>query len=177
MVKNTGDLSDQAETFREKVLKLPGVIQASRSWTFPGEGYYGSTYQIQGDSLNKMYQFEIIQGDYDFLPLLGIRIVSGRNLSREYATDKKAVLINESAVKFLGVKEPVGVMLTTPNGEGGQDVHEIIGVFQDVYYKSFHEKIQPMLMALNTDNQQCLYTGTGERRYDTYSQRSGKNLE
>jgi putative ABC transport system permease protein len=152
VVKNTGDLGDQAETFREKVMKLPDVMLASRSWTFPGEGYYGSTYQIQGDSLNKMYQFEIIQGDYDFLPLLGIRIVSGRNLSREYATDKKAVLINESAVKFLGVKDPVGTMLTTPNREGGQDVHEIIGVFQDVYYKSFHEKIQPMIMELNTDN-------------------------
>ncbi len=153
VVKNTGDLSDQAETFREKVLKLPEVVQASRSWTFPGEGYYGSTYQIQGDSLNKMYQFEIIQGDYDFLSLLGIKILSGRNFSREYPTDQKAVLINESAIKFLGVKEPIGTMLTTPNRNGGQDVHEIIGVFKDVYYKSFKEKIQPMLIELNTDKQ------------------------
>jgi putative ABC transport system permease protein len=151
VVKNTGDLSDQAETFREKVLKLPNVKQVSRSWTFPGEPYYGSTYQIQGDSLDKMYQFEIIQGDYDFLPLLGIKIKTGRNFSREYATDINAVLINESAVKYLGVKDPIGVRLTTPNRQGGQDVLEIIGVFQDVYYKSFHEKIDPMLMSLNTD--------------------------
>ena len=67
-----------------------------------------------------------------------------------------AVLINESAVKFLGVKDPLGVRLTTPNRQGGQDVHEIIGVFQDVYYKSFHEKIEPMMMSLNTDKNNAL---------------------
>jgi putative ABC transport system permease protein len=151
VVKNTGDLADYAETFREKVLKMPNVIQASRTWTFPGEDYNGSTFQIQGDSLNKMYQFEIIQGDYDYLPLLGFKIISGRNFSRDFATDNNAILINESAVKFLGVKDPLGVRLTTPNGQGGQDVLEIIGVFQDVYYKSFHEKIEPMMLSLNTD--------------------------
>jgi putative ABC transport system permease protein len=151
VVKNTGDLSDQAETFRQQLIKLPGVTGASRSWTFPGEGYYGSTYQIQGDSLDKMYHFEIIQGDYDYLPLLGFKIKSGRNFSREYATDVNAVLINERAIKFLGVKEPLGVRLTTPNRQGGQDVFEIIGVFQDVFYKSLHEKVEPMLLSLNTD--------------------------
>jgi putative ABC transport system permease protein len=151
VVKNTGDLSDQAETFRQQLIKLPGVTGASRSWTFPGEGYYGSTYQIQGDSLDKMYHFEIIQGDYDYLPLLGFKIKSGRTFSREYATDVNAVLINERAIKFLGVKEPLGVRLTTPNRQGGQDVFEIIGVFQDVFYKSLHEKVEPMLLSLNTD--------------------------
>ncbi len=151
VVKNTGDLADYAETFREKVMKLPDVIQASRTWTFPGEGYNGSTFQIQGDSLNKMYQFEIIQGDYDYLPLLGFKIISGRNFSRDFATDNNAVLINESAVKFLGVRDPLGLRLTMPNGQGGQDVLEVIGVFQDVYYKSFHEKIEPMMLSLNTD--------------------------
>ncbi len=151
VVKNTGDLSDQAETFREQVSKLPGVIQASRSWTFPGESFNGSTFQIQGDSLNKMYQFEIIQGDYDYLPLLGFKIKSGRNFSRDYATDNSALLINESAVKLLGLKDPIGVRLTTPNDKGSQDVLEIIGVFEDVYYKSFHEKIEPMMLSLNTD--------------------------
>jgi putative ABC transport system permease protein len=157
VVKNTGDLSDHAETFREQLLKLPGVIHASRSWTFPGNAYYGSTYQLQGDSLNKLYHFEIIQGDYDFIPTLGFKISQGRNFSREFSTDQQAILINESAVKFLGLSNPVGTKLTTPNRQGGQDVLEIIGVFEDVYYKSFHEKIEPMMVGLNTDKN-CGFT-------------------
>jgi len=151
VVKNTVDLGDRAETFRQQVLKVPGVMNASRSWTFPGEGYYGSTYQLQGDSLLKMYQFELIHGDYDFVPTLGIKITRGRNFSREFSTDDHAILINENAVKFLGLAEPVGTKLTAPDFSGGQDVLEVIGVFDDVYYKSFHEKVEPMLIALRTD--------------------------
>jgi len=151
VVKNTVDLGDRAETFRQQVLKVPGVMNASRSWTFPGEGYYGSTYQLQGDSLLKMYQFELIHGDYDFVPTLGIKITRGRNFSREFSTDDHAILINENAVKFLGLADPVGTKLTAPDFSGGQDVLEVIGVFDDVYYKSFHEKVEPMLIALRTD--------------------------
>ena len=61
------------------------------------------------------------------------------------------------------LKEPVGTRLTTPDGKGGQDVLEIIGVFQDVYYKSFHEKIEPMIMGLNTDNNNA-YTPCADKR-------------
>jgi putative ABC transport system permease protein len=151
IVRNTGDLGESSESFRQEVLKTKGVEKASRSWTFPGDAYNGSTYQIQGDSLDKMYHFEIIQGDYDFIPTLGMQVIKGRNFSRDYATDVSAVLINERAVKFLGLKDPVGARLTTPNDKGGMDVLEIIGIFKDVYYKSLHEKIEPSMISLNTN--------------------------
>ncbi len=151
VVKNTGDLGEQSETFREQILKLPGISNASRSWTFPGDTYFASTYQLQGDSLNKIYHFEVIQGDYDFVPTLGFKIKQGRNFSREFSTDNNAILINEKAVKFFDLSKPVGARLITPKRMGGQDVLEVIGVFEDVQYKSFHEKIEPMLIGLNND--------------------------
>ncbi|MBN1790527.1 MAG: ABC transporter permease [Bacteroidales bacterium] len=151
VVKNTGDLGEQSETFREQLLKIPGVMNASRSWTFPGDMYYATSYQLQGDSLNRLLNFEIIQGDYDFIPTLNMKIVRGRNFSRDYSTDNMSVIINESAVQYLGLKEPVGARLTTPNREGGQDILEIIGVIKDVCYKSLHERIQPTVIGFNAD--------------------------
>lgn len=152
IVKNTGDLGEQSESFSEQVRKISGVLGASRSWTFPGDNYYGSTFQLQSDSLNRMYHFEIIQGDYDFIPTLGFDVVQGRNFSREFPTDQSAVLINEKAVGFLGLSEPLGAKLTTPNDKGGQDVYEIIGVIRDVHYKTLHERIEPMLIGYSNDN-------------------------
>jgi putative ABC transport system permease protein len=152
IVKNTGDMGEQAESYREQVMKIPGVMDASRSWTFPGDKFYASTYQLLGDSLNKMYNLEIVQGDYNFASTLGLEMKAGRNFSREYANDGSAILINESAVKFLGLKQPVGQFLTEPNREGGRDMHEIIGVFRDVHYKSLHEKIEPMIIGVTLDN-------------------------
>ena len=118
VVKNTGDLGEQSEAFRQQVRKITGVAAASRSWTYPGDMFYGSSYMIEGDSLNKMYHFEIIQGDYDFIPTLGMEIIDGRNFSREFSTDASGILINERAVEFLRLKDPVGTRFTTPNGAG-----------------------------------------------------------
>jgi putative ABC transport system permease protein len=77
--------------------------------------------------------------------------VKGRNFSREYATDQMSVIINESAANFLGLNDVVGTKLTTLNNVGTMEVVEIIGVFRDVHYKSLHERIEPTLIALNTD--------------------------
>lgn len=151
VIKNTGDLGEQSETFRQQLQKIPGVINASRSWTFPGSTYYGSTYQLQGDSTNRLLNFEIIAGDYEFIPTLGMELSSGRNFSPEFATDRMNVIINESALPYLGLKNPIGAKLTTPNRQGGQDVLEIIGVIKDVCYKSLHERIQPALISFNDD--------------------------
>ena len=172
VVKNTGDLGEQSETFREQVIKIPGVMLASRSWTFPGDIYSGSTYQIQGDSLDKMYHFEIIHGDYDFIPTLDMKIVQGRNFSREFSTDNAAIIINQRAVEFLGLKQPVGARLTTPNAQGGQDVFEIIGVIEDVYYKSLHERIEPTMIGLNTSksNSYTIIKLSGEDAMQTIRQ-------
>jgi putative ABC transport system permease protein len=151
VVRNTGDLGEQSEPFREQLLKLPGIKNASRSWTIPGDAYWTSTFQIQGDSLLKMYSFEIIQGDYDFVRTLQFRIKEGRGFSKDFTTDNQCILINEKAVHDLGLKEPIGTRLTTPNGQGGMDVLEVIGIFDDVNYKTLHQKIEPMMVALNMD--------------------------
>ena len=152
VVRNTGDLGEQSESFRERLLNVPGVKNASRSWTIPGEGFWTSTFQIQGDSLTKLYSFEIIHGDYDFVNTLQFNIKEGRNFSRDYPTDNQCILVNEKAVQALGLSNPIGTRLIGPNLQGGQDIIEIIGVFEDVNYKSLHQKIEPMLIGLNTDN-------------------------
>jgi putative ABC transport system permease protein len=150
VVKNTGDLGEASEAFRQEILKTKGVENASRSWTYPGDLYFGSTYQIEDDSANKMYHFEIIHGDYEFIPTLGMQITEGRNFSPEFSTDTAAILINQRAVDFLGLKQPVGTRLTTPNIKGGFDIVEVIGIFKDMNYKSLHERIEPTMLGLNT---------------------------
>jgi putative ABC transport system permease protein len=154
VVRNTGDLGEQSESFRQQLLKIPGVENASRSWTIPGEGFGVSTLQIQGDSLIKLYSFEMVNGDYDFINTLGIKVKEGRVFSREFATDHQKILVNENAVLSLGLNQPIGTRLLAPNDRGGQDVFEIIGVFEDVNYKTLHQKIEPMLIGLNTDHSQ-----------------------
>lgn len=153
VIDNTGDLGEQSESFRQELLDYPGVASASRSWTVPGQGYgISSAFQLEGDSALRMHSLEMIEGDYEFVTTLGIRVKEGRSFSPDFPSDVQAILINESAVRSFGLEEPVGARITHPaDEEGGIDIHEVIGVVEDINYKTLHFKVEPMMISLNTN--------------------------
>lgn len=86
--------------------------------------------------------------DYDYLKTLGIKIILGRNFSRDFATDSASgVLINEEAVRELGWSRtnPIGKTIVT----SGQHELKVVGVVADFNYASVKEKVAPLMMRLN----------------------------
>ena len=83
--------------------------------------------------------------DYDFLNVFEIGIVQGRNFSRDFTTDAQSgVLLNETAVKQSGWKDPIGKKITGPYiGES-----TVIGVVKDFHFQSFHVNIEPLILKL-----------------------------
>jgi putative ABC transport system permease protein len=51
--------------------------------------------------------------DYDYIPLMQMELVKGRNFSREFGTDSNATIINEATAKLLGWDDPIGKKLYT----------------------------------------------------------------
>ncbi|MGA8265614.1 MAG: ABC transporter permease, partial [Ignavibacteriaceae bacterium] len=87
--------------------------------------------------------------DYDFIKTLGINLLEGRNFSEQYGTDKdNSIIINETAAKKLGIKNPVGTEVYIPGG-GGEKLVKVIGVIKDFHTASFHEKIEPLFLYIN----------------------------
>lgn len=78
--------------------------------------------------------------DYGFLKTMGIEIVKGRDFSREFGSDlKNSVIVNETAVKQLGIKDPIGKLM------GNQT---IVGVAKDFNLHSIHTGIPPMQISM-----------------------------
>ena len=79
-----------------------------------------------------------------------MHLAAGRNFSRELASDSAAVILNESAVRALGwEKDPLGRRLRDfVNNEGDKATYRVIGVVKDFHFKSFHERISPLIMIL-----------------------------
>ena len=46
--------------------------------------------------------------NYDFVKTLGLKLIEGRDFSREFSTDSNAVILNETAVKYMGLQDPIG---------------------------------------------------------------------
>jgi putative ABC transport system permease protein len=79
---------------------------------------------------------------YEFFDVFGIQIIEGRNFLREFRTDKKdAVLLNQTAVRSSGMKDPIGKVIDTLG-------HRVIGVVKDYHHSSLHDKIEPMIFFL-----------------------------
>lgn len=81
--------------------------------------------------------------DYNFLETLEFKILEGRSFSSKYSTDSLSILLNESAVKTLGLTRPIGEEI-----EG----KKIIGVIQDFHLHPFHKKIPPIYIGLSPIN-------------------------
>jgi putative ABC transport system permease protein len=101
-------------------------------------------FQATGKKLEVMGNYLFI--DDRFLPLLDIKLGSGRNLSTALATDKNgAFLVNEAFVKMAGWKQAVGQPM-----EGFMHKGKVIGVVRNFNYRSLHTAIDPLVLIFNT---------------------------
>jgi len=81
---------------------------------------------------------------YDFVKTMNLQLQAGRDFSKDFSTDSAAYLLNETAVKKMGLKNPVGQTITWGNHPG-----KVIGVLKDFHFNSLHEAIEPLIMRLD----------------------------
>jgi putative ABC transport system permease protein len=131
-------------SFREQILKLPGVEQAGFSRNIPGTIFSNNAFYKDDDPEKNTYLIFQGQASLDFPQALGVELVDGRFFSRDYGTDSTAVLLNETAVKSLGLTDPVGKYILEPAGDQKFTRLKIIGVMKDFNIESMHKKISPV---------------------------------
>ena len=93
-------------------------------------------------------------GDQNYIPTLGMHMAAGRNFSLNFPTDSSAVIINETAAKLLGFKNPLNETLYRPNGYSSDGrftsrAYHIIGVVKDFNFSSMHDKVGPLVIELD----------------------------
>ncbi len=78
---------------------------------------------------------------YDFIQTMGMEIIEGREFSKEFDPnfEKTRILVNEEALKTMGLKDPIGKKVGYANEE-----KEIIGVVKNFHYGSLHDRLQPL---------------------------------
>jgi len=92
--------------------------------------------------------FCITSFDANYAKTFQLVIKTGRFFSSEFPTDSASIVINETAAKILGFKDPIGQVLSNVIGRS----YKIIGVVQDFNFASIHRKIEPLLMILGANS-------------------------
>lgn len=130
------------ETFKQELMKIPAIKNVSFASGLPGGKIDGKIiYKCNIDDNNKEYGIDIIASDNDFYNTMQFEIISGRFFSKDYASDSKSVILNETAVKKLGLKNPIGSEIRYWKYK-----LKIIGVIKDFHYKNLKVKLEPMMI-------------------------------
>ena len=134
---------------KQELLKNPRILAATTSKRAPSGRLLdapGFRIEINGEVVDNPFSMPHNRAEHDFFKTYGMKIVAGRDFSREHPTDEdEAFIINETAVRRLGLNSPeeaIGMPLSTqaPNRSG-----RVIGVVADFNYESMHHEIIPML--------------------------------
>ena len=79
---------------------------------------------------------------YEFVDALGLKIIEGRGFSREFASDSTAVILNKTAVEYMGIKDPIGKYLRDSDEDDPSDPLKIVGVIDDMIMQSPYEPVK-----------------------------------
>ncbi|HLX92938.1 MAG TPA: ABC transporter permease [Puia sp.] len=144
------DVNKQYDALRSELLRNPGFKAVGRSSRVPTGRLLDDmgAYTLDGDSLRPTNtDIKYVEVDYDFVPVYGIKLLAGRNFSREYSTDTASFLINATAVGALGWKAPGNAI--GRNFKYGNQRGHVVGVFNDFNFESMHQQIVPMVLLMS----------------------------
>jgi len=147
-------LGTKAKSFEESLRGIPGVINIASSTDVPGRNNYNDGYNLEGRK-DETFLMETNWIDYDYLETYGMTLVSGRSFNESFTTDQQACLINETAVKNLGITDLEKARFMRPGDSGRVNYLQVIGVVKNFNFESLRNQIGPYLFCLNTANVLC----------------------
>ncbi|MEP7141463.1 MAG: ABC transporter permease [Ferruginibacter sp.] len=136
------------DVFKQSLSSVPGVLSTSYSSSIPGGGNNSAYSEVQNKAGEmQKTNLDLYFVDFDYIPQYQLKIIAGRAFSAVFKTDStQAMIINESAAKFLGYNSPREAIGRNFDQWGRKG--KIIGVLKDFHYKSLQEPIKPLTMRI-----------------------------
>jgi len=145
-------LKNNLKTFIGEIRNLPGITGITNSTCIPGFSNSDNGFWEEGNSMENLKVLYTTWADYSFIRTYNMKLAEGRDFSEEYTSDSSAIIINETAVREMGMKNPVGKRLVHPDGTGKYEYYPVIGVVSDFHFKSLHSKIEPFALLIQPKN-------------------------
>ena len=143
MNMKTDEIHKHFSAVRNDLLQSGAIVEIAESGS-PLTGVYSNNSGLswKGKDPNLQDDFGTIAITPEFGKTAQWKITEGRDMSRDYLTDSSAMIANESAIKFMNLKHPVGETI-----KWGKD-YKIVGVIKDMVMASPYEPVKPTLFFL-----------------------------
>lgn len=139
----------KSEAFLTTLNNIPGVLgTASMFDNILTNATHQSGYSWKGEDSDMNYLFKSPIISYDIIELLDMELLKGRTYSRDFKNEREKIILNETALKMMGLQDPIGQQIQYgPRGAK----REIIGVVNDFNYGSVHHKVTPLIFRFSEE--------------------------
>jgi len=140
-------------SFKEELLQNPNITNVSTSTGLPGNVRSIIVMRVEKENKMQEYALNFVMVDYNYIDLLNMEIVKGRNFDKNMGTDlEEGVIINEAAAKNLGWgDDAIGKKIDFGIDLDGSAMRntKVIGVVKDFNYVSLHNPVEPIGLFLS----------------------------
>lgn len=141
------DVIERRELIAAELARNSGVLGVTTSETIMGRGVFRETRnQVEANdgSMREFRYQDMGQVGADFVSVLGLELVEGRDFSATLGTEaERPVIVNATFVREMGWDEPIGKQIGRP---GGRISGRVIGVVEDFHFWSLHDRIVPFVV-------------------------------
>ena len=152
------DFTGKFELMREEFINSGAVTEMSTS-SAPTTNIWSNRSGFEWEGKPEGFQEDLAWTEVspEYAKSLNLKIIAGRDFSREFASDSTAVLLNETAVKYMGLQDPIGKLITDPDTENPLDPMKIIGVVQDMIAQSPYEPVKQGMYVFDKNGNGSFY--------------------
>jgi putative ABC transport system permease protein len=141
-----GGFGRDIEATKNTLLQNPNILSVCKAFP-PAQGLrLSDEVEWEGKEPGRTVLFTEDIGDYDFRKTFNFRMIQGRYYSREHPSDESSFVINESAVREMGLSDPLGKWFSYRGKKG-----PIIGIAEDFHGSSLHQSIMPKIISLTDE--------------------------
>lgn len=143
-VSLTSDLKKNYQVVKNELLNSGIATNVTKTSAPLTESWMSGGVLWEGKDPNSKIEFNLFNADENIVKTAGLQLVQGRDIDiTKFPTDSNAALLNETAVKIMGFKDPIGKVIDRePDFEG----YHVVGVIKDFILQSPFDKIQPMVI-------------------------------
>lgn len=143
----TAEIHKHFDVVKNELLNAGAIAEMSESGS-PTTAIWStnSGFDWKGKDPGMAVDFPNIEVSDDYGKTVGWQFIDGRDFSREYLTDSLGFVLNETAVKFMGFKNPVGEIVTWDGTS-----FKVIGVIKDMIVESPYAPVRPTFFHLSKD--------------------------
>ena len=141
----TDDIHRHFNAVKDDLVQSGAIVSMAEAGSPPTE-YWSTTSGVEwkGKDPALSVDMAVTSVSYDYCKTIGTSFIEGRDFSPSFLTDSSAVILNEAAVRFMGLSKPVGETI-----QWFGEPYTIIGVVKDMVVQSPYQQARPSIFSLS----------------------------